>query len=99
MFQAITADLGNPDQCRTAVDQTIRQFSLLDIFFGNAGIGKYGPFDSLPLETWDANFNVNLRANFILTQACLPHLRMTKGAIVFTASVSGKFGCSAFPLD
>ena len=88
-LQSIKVDLADPNACRASVGEVITRYGQLDSVFANAGICKYGSFDDFTLEAWDANFSVNMRANFVLTQSCLPFLRKTKGTIVYTASVAG----------
>lgn len=55
----------------------------------NAGIQRYGSaLDTTP-DGWDEVISVNLRAAFLLSQALLPQLITSRGAIVFMASVQG----------
>lgn len=38
---------------------------------------------------WQQSLAVNLTAAFLLIRAALPHLRRTKGSIVYTGSIEG----------
>jgi NAD(P)-dependent dehydrogenase (short-subunit alcohol dehydrogenase family) len=55
----------------------------------NAGIAIAGPLEILPIEYLRRQFEVNVIGHIAVTQAMLPILRIAKGRIVFTSSVSG----------
>ena len=42
------------------------------------------------MEDFDFDLGINLRSNFIITKAALPHLERTKGNILYISSVAGK---------
>jgi len=82
------------------VQAAIDAFGKLDILFNNAGVsGRHNVID-MPLEHWDHVHNVNVRAQFRLAQAVIPHLRESgAGRIINTASVMAvgtDFGLSAY---
>ena len=60
----------------------------------NAGIALGGPVESLPLDQWRHQFEVNLFGAIAATQAFLPLLRRDRGRVIFVGSVSGRV---AFP--
>jgi NAD(P)-dependent dehydrogenase (short-subunit alcohol dehydrogenase family) len=61
----------------------------------NAGVGKGGPIEFLPLDEWRAQFDVNVFGQLAVTKALLPSIRKGSGRIVFIGSIGGK---SAAPL-
>jgi NAD(P)-dependent dehydrogenase (short-subunit alcohol dehydrogenase family) len=65
----------------------------LDILVNNAGITWNRPFDQVTVEQFDRVYNVNIRAPFFLTQACLPALKEARGAIINITSIHGIAGC------
>lgn len=56
----------------------------------NAGIGKGGPIEYLPIEDWRYQLEVNVIGQIGVTQAMLPLIRTGKGRIVFIGSIGGK---------
>ncbi|PID33873.1 MAG: 3-oxoacyl-ACP reductase [Thiotrichales bacterium] len=64
----------------------------------NAGwLPAFIPFKEYDLELWSKTMMVNLHANFLITQACLPLLEASKdAAIVFSAHDSHKAYNGAF---
>jgi NAD(P)-dependent dehydrogenase (short-subunit alcohol dehydrogenase family) len=68
----------------------------LDGLVNNAGIAVPGPLETLPLEDFRRQVEVNLTAQVAVTQAMLPLIRPAQGRIVFIASIGGRI---AFPLN
>ena len=65
----------------------------LDLLVNNAGITLNMPFARVTVEQFDALYRVNIRAQFFLTQAVLPHLiRVDNAANVNIASVHAMRG-------
>jgi NAD(P)-dependent dehydrogenase (short-subunit alcohol dehydrogenase family) len=67
----------------------------LDGLVNNAGIAVPGPLETLPIEDFRRQLEVNLTGHVAMTQAMLPAIRRAGGRIVFVSSVGGRI---AFPL-
>ncbi|MGB0749232.1 MAG: SDR family NAD(P)-dependent oxidoreductase [Magnetospiraceae bacterium] len=62
----------------------------MDLLVSNAGGVSPGPLAELSMETWDHQFNLNVRATLVLAQALYAPLKdSAAGAIVAVASMSG----------
>lgn len=62
----------------------------VDILVNNAGIMFERPVEDQDLEEWERMMAVNLRGPFLMTRACVPHMRERGGgAIVNIGSVEG----------
>jgi len=85
----LTIDISDPDQVTQMVDQTIAQFGQIDTLVNNAGVAKFGPLETCDFATWREVMATNLDGIFLCTQAALPELKKTKGAVVNIASISG----------
>jgi len=57
----------------------------------NAGIAVAGPLECVAPEDLRRQFEVNVIAPIVLTQAFLPRLRSERGRVVFVGSISGRF--------
>ena len=68
----------------------------LDGLVNNAGVAIPGPLETLPLEDFRRQVEINLTAQVAVTQAMLPLIRQARGRIVFIASIGGRI---AFPLN
>lgn len=62
----------------------------LDGLVNNAGIGVMGPLETIPLDDFRRQIEVNLTAQVAVTQAMLPLIRRAGGRIVFISSGGGR---------
>lgn len=80
------------------VAETIAKFGKLDSIINSAGILVSGSIETLSLEDYDRQMNVNVRSIFVITQAAVPHLKKTKGNIVNVSSVTGLRSVSTYKM-
>lgn len=78
------------------VETIEEQFGRLDGVLHNASLlGVLSPFDQLGEDTFDDVMQVNVKAQFLLTQAIMPLVKKAEdGRIVFTSSTVGHQGRS-----
>lgn len=86
----VELDLMN-DLNLTSIDELIKNkyAGQLDILINNAGHGAYGAFEDLSKVMIQNQMDVNFMGPAMLTQKMIPHLKKTKGKIVFLSSVMG----------
>jgi NAD(P)-dependent dehydrogenase (short-subunit alcohol dehydrogenase family) len=68
----------------------------LDGLVNNAGIGVPGPLETIPMEDFRRQVEVNMIGHVAVTKAMLPAIRRARGRIVFISSIGGRI---AFPLN
>jgi NAD(P)-dependent dehydrogenase (short-subunit alcohol dehydrogenase family) len=90
-WHVVAADLEDDDAPARIVAETIDAFGALNVLVHSAGVFWPKPFADAPLEDFDRQFRVNVRAPYALTQAALPHLQ-PDGAVVFVSSIAGHVG-------
>jgi NADP-dependent 3-hydroxy acid dehydrogenase YdfG len=61
----------------------------IDMLIHSAGIISLGRLESAPVEEFDKQYQINVRAAYALTQVLLPMLRSRQGQIVFINSSAG----------
>jgi NADP-dependent 3-hydroxy acid dehydrogenase YdfG len=71
------------------VERLIRDLPQVDILIQNAAIFSAGPVERASLAEFDAQYQTNVRAPYVLSQALLPMLKARRGQIVFVNSSSG----------
>jgi len=88
----LPGDVRDPEFCRDAVDQTVREFGRLDILVNNAAYQQtQESVEEIEEEQWDNTFRTNIYGYFYMVKAALPHLQ--KGsAIINTGSIAGLEG-------
>jgi NAD(P)-dependent dehydrogenase (short-subunit alcohol dehydrogenase family) len=62
----------------------------LDALVNNAGIGVMGPLETLPLDDFRRQIEVNLTGQVAVTQSMLPLIRRATGRVVFVSSAGGR---------
>jgi NAD(P)-dependent dehydrogenase (short-subunit alcohol dehydrogenase family) len=75
--------------CARAAETAQRELGGLDMLSHNAGIQRYGTVETTPDDLWDEVMSVNLKAAYLISQAVMPMLRESRGAVVHMASVQG----------
>jgi NAD(P)-dependent dehydrogenase (short-subunit alcohol dehydrogenase family) len=87
---AFECDLRNAANTRDAVNNVTKYFGKIDLLINNAGIFETTDIEAITAERWDEVFAVNVRAPFLVSQACIPSLRSVQGRIVNMGSLGGE---------
>lgn len=72
-----------------AIPAILERFGRLDAVVNNAGVAEFGPIEQTDFAMWRRVMDTNLDGVFLVSQASLPALKETRGAIVNIASISG----------
>jgi NAD(P)-dependent dehydrogenase (short-subunit alcohol dehydrogenase family) len=95
----VRADVSNPGDCQSLVDETTEKYGRLDIAFNNAGIGGEANLTGeYSAEGWQKVIDINLSGVFYCMRYEIPAMLKTGGgAIVNMASILGQVGFSKSP--
>jgi NAD(P)-dependent dehydrogenase (short-subunit alcohol dehydrogenase family) len=87
----VLIDLADPDTIGPACKEVLeRADGNLVALINNAGINVSGPFETLGLEEWRRQFEVNLFGHVAITSALLPALIENRGRIITVGSIGGR---------
>lgn len=90
-------DLTKQDQLEALVRDVASRLGPVSILVHAAGVYANGPVASAPVADLDRQYDVNLRAPFVLTQLVLADLLQTEGDLVFiNSATSGRAGVSQY---
>ena len=78
----LQAELSEFDRLPELIAKTIGHFGRLDALVNNASAFYPTPIGTATPKHWDELFDSNARAPFFLSQAAVPHLQNSHGAIV-----------------
>ena len=87
--EAFRADLTDDAQLRATAAKFREVFGGVDILIHSIGLFRAGPIETSPVEDLDAQYRVNLRVPYLLTQELLPSLIDRQGQVVFVNSGAG----------
>ncbi|MBP9102740.1 MAG: SDR family oxidoreductase [Chitinophagaceae bacterium] len=72
-----------------AIKAVTDHFGQLDVVIANAGIGHFGPIDTITEEQWKETIDTNLTGVFNSVKASVESLKQSKGYIITIASLAG----------
>jgi meso-butanediol dehydrogenase/(S,S)-butanediol dehydrogenase/diacetyl reductase len=84
---AFVHDVSIPDQVDDMVQSVVTSFGRIDAVVNNAGVANFGQIEEADLSLWRTVMATNLDGVFMVSQAAIPHLKKTRGAIVNIGSI------------
>lgn len=99
-IRVLEADVAKPGAPDHIVSSAMDVFGRLDVLMNNAGVSLRVLAEEMKEEDWDRVHSINLRAQFLLARAAIPHLKTSgAGRIINIASVMAEvtdYGNSAY---
>jgi len=84
----LPSDVRSAEDCRRAVDETLRRFGRLDILFNNAGVFYPSTVTECSEEEWDLTVDTSLKGTFLMSKYALPSM-IARGSGVIINNSSG----------
>jgi len=89
----VGADVSVAADVSRMVETVQRELGAISILINNAAIIRPGPLEEITEQIWDEVINVNLKSQFLVTQAVLPSMRARRwGRIINLSSVAAQLG-------
>jgi len=88
----VQGDVGIYEDCENLIAQTIKKYGAIDILINNAGLAMEGSIMNTSPEVFEKVFHTNILGVLFPTKAALPHIKQSKGSVVFTGSIAGFMG-------
>jgi len=89
----IRSDVRSAEDCRHAVDQTLKRFGKIDVLFNNAGVFHPKSVPDCTEEEWDETIDSSLKGAFLMSKYVLPSMiEQGSGSIIHTSSGWGILG-------
>lgn len=93
-------DVGNYDEVKKGIKNTITNLGGVDILVNNAGIAAFGNLNDMEAEVWESMIRINVLGMYYVTKEVLPYLiDKNEGDIInvsSTAGLNGNPGISAY---
>jgi len=87
----VPTDIRDEAAVREMVETTVEAFGRLDVLVNNAGVGVGGDVERTTSEQYRLMMETNVDGAFFATRAAVPHLRETRGNLVFVGSFAGQY--------
>lgn len=95
----IVADLSDPAQAKSSIDEAAGCLGAVDILWAHAGVPGPASVENVDLDAYDKAMSLNVKSATLGAGQVAPHMRRRGGgAILFTASVSGLVGSMMSPI-
>ena len=85
----LVCDVSEPKAVQGMIADALSWAGQIDTLVNNAGIADFGPIEETDFARWRKVMATNLDGVFLVSQAAIPALKATRGAIVNIASISG----------
>jgi NAD(P)-dependent dehydrogenase (short-subunit alcohol dehydrogenase family) len=89
-LEPLMLDVTDADAIATAAERIGAEPGGLDGLVDNAGVAVPGPLETMPIEDFRRQIELNLTAQLAVTQAMLPAIRTARGRIVLITSLGGR---------
>lgn len=83
---AVQCDIRFEDQIQQVVDKTIEAFGGIDILVNNASAISLTPTEQTEPKRFDLMYDINVRGTFMVSKACIPHLKKSTNAHILNLS-------------
>jgi citronellol/citronellal dehydrogenase len=83
---AVVGDIRNEEAVTAAVEACVERFGGIDLCVNNASAINLSGTLSLPMKRYDLMQDINTRGTFVVTKACVPHLKQAGNPHVLTLS-------------
>lgn len=82
----LVLDVRDEAQVQKVVNDTVAHFGGIDILVNNASAIFLAGVEHTPVKRYDLMQDINVRGTYLMSQACLPHLKKSDHAHVLTLS-------------
>jgi citronellol/citronellal dehydrogenase len=82
----IVGDIRDEDQVAAAVAQTAERFGGIDVCVNNASAINLSGTEQLEIKRYDLMQSINARGTFVVSRACIPHLKRSANPHILTLS-------------
>ena len=82
----VVVDVRHEEQVLAAVEQTINTFGKIDVLINNASAINMSSTLDMTMKRFDLLFQVNMRATYMCSKACIPHLAKSENPHILNLS-------------
>lgn len=83
---AVQCDIRFEEQIQNVVNKTVEKFGGIDILINNASAISLMPTEQTEPKRFDLMYDINVRGTFMMSRACIPHLKKGTNAHILNLS-------------
>jgi citronellol/citronellal dehydrogenase len=83
---AVQCDIRFEDQVQNVIDKAIEKFGGIDVLVNNASAISLTTTEQTEAKRFDLMHSINVRGTFLVTKACIPHLKKSTNPHILTLS-------------
>jgi 3-oxoacyl-[acyl-carrier protein] reductase len=82
----LRCDVRSAADNKAVIDAVDKAFGRIDILVNNAGVASGTRVEDMPEETWDLNFDINLKGTMLMCQAVIPVMKRQRSGRILNAA-------------
>ena len=82
----VVGDIRDEDQVNAAVAQAVDRFGGIDVCVNNASAINLSGTEQMEMKRYDLMQDINTRGTYVVSKACIPHLRASENPHILTLS-------------
>src|SRR3954454_1006179 len=82
----IVGDIRDDQQVADAVSATVEEFGGIDVCINNASAINLSGTEAMDMKRYDLMQSINVRGTYVVSKACIPHLKRSDNGHVLTLS-------------
>lgn len=82
----LQTDIRYEESIEEAVTKTVQAFGGIDILINNASAISLTPTEQTEAKRWDLMHGINVRGSFLMSKACIPHLKKSTNPHILSLS-------------
>ena len=86
---AVQGDVSKAADVRRMFAEAVRAFGRLDVLVNNAGVYRFGPFESITEQEFHRHYDINVLGSILAVQEALKHFGPEGGSVINISSVVG----------
>jgi len=92
----VQGDCSEQGDCKEIVEKTVKAFGGVDILILNHAWGRIQKFEDIPedefVQAYHDTFDANVLGSMLMIKYALPHIKKSKGGILFNSTMSVFYG-------
>ncbi len=82
----LRCDVRSAADNKAVIEAVDKAFGRIDILVNNAGVASGTRVEDMPEETWDLNFDINLKGTMLMCQAVIPVMKRQRAGRILNAA-------------